>query len=662
LISLASFESFSQTFVWEGTSSETWSDRYNWRVGGSTPLAGPTSANDVLIGHYTSPTYWPEITSNDACRHLEFIYDGHIDFGSSGVLSVRGDIVSNTTVTFTCFDLEEGRVIMNGTIDTDLDGFIGFNILEINCQGYSVNITEYSQVLIHEFIVITRGDFNTNMHLNGVVFVLISQYDSGQWRTAYFDWSGTGNLNGEIVSQQIFACDIKTYHYLSCPVDSGGIGYYNKANLHSCTDQVDYLYGPYVFPTGTVPDWIFYDESLSDPNFNGSSANFMYGREGNNYQQNGALNRVSNGQGFCGRFLPYTVSGEYRPFTFVGTMNNGNITCPNLTLTNNSEDADGLNLIGNPYPSPISWQAVYDDISYLKEVFVWENNGTEYGGSFLTYDASISSGTHDGIIPIGQGFFVLTGSNNYQFDFTNDHRVADTSPAVFRKAAPINSLKINLKGKNNKDVLMIYFSDDFSDEYNSDEDIFKMMNPQNSIYAIHPGHKVSIEKQSLPEKSREIALGIETFEAGVYSMELKNDNLFPGQYRVYVEDRTNKTWRELKYGGEDFQFYAKKGENNNRFFLHFYNLESNSSPLLATTSGNFSIINNGQLSVFVQEECKTKQMVTIHSVGGELLFGQDLFLDIGENKINSIPLDKGCYLITIANQWNTTTQRIISID
>jgi hypothetical protein len=141
-----------QTYVWDGSSSTAWDDYQNWHLGGSPAITYPMAGDDVLIGHFNSPTYWPEITSTDACRHLEFTNNGHIDFGSGGILTVRGDIVSNTSNPFTCFDLEEGTVLIQGSLDHDLDGFIGFSTLEIDCDGFDVDITAESEVLVHEYV------------------------------------------------------------------------------------------------------------------------------------------------------------------------------------------------------------------------------------------------------------------------------------------------------------------------------------------------------------------------------------------------------------------------------------------------------------------------------------------------------------------------------
>jgi hypothetical protein len=655
---------FSQTYVWNGNAGTNWNDPGNWLLGGTPAASYPIGGDDVIIGSI-SVTDWPLITSSfpGNCGSIEFTNNGHIDFDLGGVLTVKGDIVSNTTNPFTCFDLEEGTVLIQGSSDHDLDGFIGFSTLEIDCDGHNVDITAESEVLVHEYVKVRRGNLNTNMNINLTKFVLIAQHDGSIWRTAYFDWTGNGTITGDICSQQIVVSDIKTYHMMSSPVDSLGNGYFNKLYLNDFTDQTDFVSGTYQYGQNPIPDWIFYDETEEHPGFTGSSANWMYGWEGANYQQSNTLHRVTTGQGFCGRFKPYTFpNNDYIPFNFIGRMNNGTIPSPVLTLTNNSEDADGFNLIGNPYPSPLNWQAVYDEISYLKEIFVWQTNGTEYGGSFLTYDASTQGGTHDGIIPIAQGFFVSTGSNNYQFDFKNDHRLGQTRGDYFRRAPKVNAIKVDLKGKNNKDVVMICFDENFSNQYEKEEDIVKMMNPQNSFFVYHGGRKVSIEKQNFPVENKEIPLGLVIEEAGYYSFELKEDNLPPGQYKIYLEDRKNKIWRELKYGGSEFNFYAESGENNNRFYLHFYNTEKvlESQPVLS--SGDFSVIKNGQLSIFVQEEPLERQKVSIHAVNGELLYQQDLFLLQGENRIPSLMLNKGCYLVNVSNSKENKTQRIVAID
>ncbi|MCK7531371.1 MAG: hypothetical protein MZV63_10205 [Marinilabiliales bacterium] len=120
---------------------------------------------------------------------------------------------------------------------------------------------------------------------------------------------------------------------------------------------------------------------------------------------NNSLNLLNPAGGYAANFgsnpAPKTVD-------ITGIVNNGNIS---VTLNNhNNTYTQGMNLVGNPYPSPIDWASVagwtksnIDDAIY----FFKASTTDQYGGTYSSYVAGISTGGADmNIIPSMQGFFV----------------------------------------------------------------------------------------------------------------------------------------------------------------------------------------------------------------------------------------------------------------
>lgn len=145
-----------QTYVWEGNSNEIWSDESNWLAGGIIASVPPTSSDDVIIGNFTSPGYWPEITATDVCRHLEFTNNGHIDFGSGGILTVRGDIVSKTNQRFylhfynTEKVLESQPVLSSGAFSVIKNGQLSIFVQEEPLERQTVSIHALNGELLYQ--------------------------------------------------------------------------------------------------------------------------------------------------------------------------------------------------------------------------------------------------------------------------------------------------------------------------------------------------------------------------------------------------------------------------------------------------------------------------------------------------------------------------------
>ena len=91
-----------------------------------------------------------------------------------------------------------------------------------------------------------------------------------------------------------------------------------------------------------------------------------------------------------------------------GVVNNGNLS---VTLYNhNNTYTQGFNLVGNPYPSPIDWNASagWTKTNIDNALYYFKASTTDqYGGTYSTYINGISSdGVVNNIIPSMQGFFI----------------------------------------------------------------------------------------------------------------------------------------------------------------------------------------------------------------------------------------------------------------
>jgi hypothetical protein len=273
------------------------------------------------------------------------------------------------------------------------------------------------------------------------------------------------------------------------------------------------------------------------------------------------------------------------PITFTtqteGTLNNGTITIP-LTYTSNVNSGKGYNLIGNPYPSHLSWTYEFTQANASKiESTIWyrTNSGgsNASGWSFVTFNPvtaeTVPSTANGGIIPPMQAFWVLAKdvpSNSIQF--TNDMRSHQTgnplkAPAV--KNTDRKKIRLQLSNGTTADEALIVFDTNASDNYDA-YDSPKMMNNAADIadiYTVLDTKKLVINGLNSVTNNMILTLGYNAGVEGSLTLKVNELSNFDGNTRVYLVDGSTET--ELAQGVEYTFNTAKISGNESRFSLLF---------------------------------------------------------------------------------------------
>ncbi len=316
----------------------------------------------------------------------------------------------------------------------------------------------------------------------------------------------------------------------------------------------------------------------------------------------GYISRVPNNLNFA---TPQVITT-----TFNGVPNNGIITTPIIKATGT------FNLIGNPYPSAIDIDAFLLDSANSGVVngtiYLWTHNtaianvaGTsiynytrdDYAkynitGGVKTASAAITGGAEPtGKIAAGQGFFIEANSSlaagTYSATFNNSMRIANNNNQFF-KINPANGGHVPVSGvataiQKNRVWLNISNTTGAYDEAlvgyitgatNGFDNLYdgKTFPAGNvvSIYSIMDAANYSIQGRSLPFHQDDVVpLGITTTISGDFSINLEHfDGLFQNQ-DVYLLDKLNGVYHNLKSGG--YNFTITSGSYNDRFELRFSN-------------------------------------------------------------------------------------------
>jgi len=193
-----------------------------------------------------------------------------------------------------------------------------------------------------------------------------------------------------------------------------------------------------------------------------------------------------------------------------GTMNSGSTPLP-VTFNALGYSGGGWNLVANPFPSNIDWDAgagAWSKSNILNAIYIWKGAG-QYG----SYVSGIGTNGVDNIIPLGQAFLVKTSAAPSLS--VNEAAKTATIRAMYRTSVQDQVVRMTLEGSNAiSDEMVVHFKSGSTDAFDGDFDASKMPNPTLNLYSILNNEKYSINGIEEVETDKILPLGISTGGAG----------------------------------------------------------------------------------------------------------------------------------------------------
>ena len=366
------------------------------------------------------------------------------------------------------------------------------------------------------------------------------------------------------------------------------------------------------------------------------------------------------------------------------------ITLTNITGSILTDDPNGWNLLGNPWPSAISIPAFITDNtagpnpSITGTVYFWDDvNGTIYRNN--DYASRNGSGgiaargnpgnSPNAFIPVGQGFFVqkyATASSTPAYPSLNN---TISSTVVFNRSqrdhefAPqfyipdpivIQRIWLDISGEKDSifNEILVACLNGATDGYDNAYDGLKLKgNPDIALFSILNGKDYAI--QGLPAlngERKQVQLGMDIAIPGKYTFKPTFEN-FDDANNIYLEDKVEKRMINLRTN-PDYQFQInQKGTYNNRFILWFNpdltNMPEDAPPAAfnAYSSGSHLVIN-------MDVNNKFTAMVTLYDMTGKQLYNQKINPAANEQLDLGI-FAKGCYIVRITGSEVNYSQKVI---
>lgn len=443
------------------------------------------------------------------------------------------------------------------------------------------------------------------------------------------------------------------YVYWSSPVED--------QNLHDFSNKTPFGHNKWGFLWYNEADDYFYNVDTN------TEPNFLPGK--------GYAIRAEEGTGFPN---PYT-----KTYSFIGTPNNGRVLFP-LKKTQNG---NGYNLIGNPYPSNIDADVLYNMNSSLLtgNFYFWTNNNPEQyqqgsgyeGNNYAVYNATggtpataadpATGGNWSmdakptGIISVGQGFIVeAKASGDLMFLNSNSSgnmlRVS-TATDFFQKADKDRFWLTLTSPSQIINTTLIGYIPGAVNEYDKGFDA-EFWGASDAIYSIIPETQLIIQGKEYPLDTNDIVpLGYKAFETGTYIIQVEEkEGIFAEAQRIFLVDKLlNKT---VNLSAKPYKFLTRAGEFNDRFEIIYKNKNIISTvqdvvePLLITVTRQSD-------DLLIMSKGDKLSEVTVYNLLGKPVFTYK-DLNTEELRIPAAEYSKQILIVNIVTRsGRTASQKVI---
>lgn len=332
----------------------------------------------------------------------------------------------------------------------------------------------------------------------------------------------------------------------------------------------------------------------------------------------------SLGQG-CLIRMPNDTSSDVKTIfagSFVGVPNNGTIP---VAMAN-----DGIgrrfNLVGNPYPSPISIsQFVTDNADNITgTLYFWRKTNNSASPSYCTWTAGtfISNGevqtaNLSEIIQTGQGFIVEALNSATAVTFNNGQRAVNNSNQFFKtKTVEKNRIWLNATNSagNFSQMAVGYITDatlavdQYDGKYYNDGVVALNSFLDNTDYVV--------QGRPLPfDGTDEVPLSFKTTTTGDYTIAIDHvDGLFTNVQDIILKD--NEKGIEINLKQNPYTFNASAGVTNTRFSLKYQKTLGVDSSLL-DENNVLAYLKEGQ--IYIKSNKLSIDTVKIYDIRGQLL-------------------------------------------
>lgn len=319
--------------------------------------------------------------------------------------------------------------------------------------------------------------------------------------------------------------------------------------------------------------------------------------------------------------------------TYSGILNNGDVgESGNLT-----HDNEGWNLIGNPYPSFIDWDAAGWTRTNVSDAIYLSVNST----TWATYVGGVGTNGGSKYIAPGQGFFVhVSGSGPGTIAMSNDIRVH--SSGLFYKNPTDKLVRLKITGNGFADETVIRFLSEATSGFDNHFDALKLFGDASNAAQLYSVGNMPLAINSLPE-ILPVKIGLRANSNGQFTIAATEANGFAD---VKLEDTKTGTLTDLNTNAYSFAFNSDEDEE--RFILHFETLA------VPGSNPDMNSIYAANSAVIINLSQQAKGDILIYNISGQLVARSRA--TGGTNRIEIA--HSGNYIVKVINNESTLIKKV----
>jgi hypothetical protein len=364
----------------------------------------------------------------------------------------------------------------------------------------------------------------------------------------------------------------------------------------------------------------------------GSYFSFNADAATNNWVNENKNNTMLPGIGYIAR-SPQNFSSTTRQVfngEFIGVPHNGDYT---VNLIEHDNSVLNYNFIGNPYPSAITIDGLFDGTS-IGALYIWTHNTGITNNVFTTEDYAIrtwdigtraNSGgeTPNDFIAAGQGFFAASNANT-TFTFTNTMRVSGNNDQFFRgtqstQGKPLSYyfwLNLTNAGGAFKQLALGY-QEKATNNFDFGVDAAAAAGTYISFYSLIGTSGYAIQGRAYPWVANDqIPLGYVSKLKDDFTITLDHNHSFFDNIDLFLYDNVVNKYHNLKSG--PYTFSSEIGTFNNRFVIQ-YNDPTLGIEKYNPTNNSVLISHNNEVTQIVATS-ENIQSVAIYDIVGRLIY------------------------------------------
>jgi hypothetical protein len=347
-----------------------------------------------------------------------------------------------------------------------------------------------------------------------------------------------------------------------------------------------------------------------------------------------------------------------------GAVGQGTVTLSSLVT--------GFNLLGNPYPSSIDWNATgwgaaRNATNVYDAIYIY-NPALTASTSSMTYPVYLNGvGTNGGsnIIRSGQAFFVEAAASA-SISFLEAYKSTEVTGGFFRSALPEMMRVTYMQNNEHLDDIVIRFDNDAQEDFDPSFDARSMGGEANGLASFKNAERLAIHTRPTAVGEDSVALSVRNTTTGNYQLKFSEMEGFAASTDITLLDKFLNVQYNVKQDSiVNFDITTDvNSKGDNRFWL-FYNNKSTGINQQALVKNKINVYPNPassviNLSLKLAANQKSTYTYNIYNQLGAMV--QAGVVDFADNKQAQVNIDAfstGVYFISASNGKDLQTIKFV---